>query len=113
MGQKSQQDQKDPKTGIERRQLRRIPFERDVDIMGMGKTRSLNLSLGGIFLKTGAELSAGKILILRFQLSDEDREFITANSRVVFSRTGIGTGFEFKNLPWKTLEKLSAFLEGK
>lgn len=101
------------KNGIERRQLKRFPFDREVEIMGIGKARSTNISLGGIFLKTRVELSAGKILILRFHLADDDPQIITANARVVFSRGGIGTGFEFKNLPFKTLEKLSSFLEEK
>lgn len=103
----------DPKDGIDRRQLKRIPFDREVEVVGIEKARAKLISLGGMFLDTSAEHSAGKILVLKFKLSDKDHEVITANARVVFSRSGIGTGFEFKDLTSETLEKLGIFMEGK
>ncbi len=93
------------------RQLKRIWFDQEVEVLGWKKVRSSQLGLGGMFLSAEDPPAVGKELLLRFKLSDQNPEFLTINARVLYVQPGKGFGLEFKNLPWKTLEKISEYLE--
>ena len=101
------------KSGRGRRQLKRISFFREVEIVGGIRVQSTQLGLGGMFLETTNEFPVGSLLPLRFKLSENDSEPIQLKARVLYAEPGVGIGIEFKNLPWKLLTKISDFIEDK
>ncbi len=101
------------KDSRDNRQLKRIWFDQEVEVIGWKKVRSSQLGLGGMFLNAEDPPAVGKELLLRFKLSDQNPEFLAINARVLYVHPGKGFGLEFKNLPWETLEKISEYLEDK
>ncbi len=99
--------------GRKKRQLKRIRFEQDIEVVGGKNGRSTQLGIRGMYLTTDVEIPMGKTLSLRFKLTDNDPTFITVDGRVVYVHPGKGVGIEFKNLPWKDLEKISDYIEDK
>ncbi|HSG04903.1 MAG TPA: hypothetical protein VLB09_00740, partial [Nitrospiria bacterium] len=80
------------KGGREIRQLKRISFIRDVEIIGGRRVQSKQLGLGGMFLKTTQEIPAGSLLPLRFKLCEGDKEPIEVHGRVLYRKPGVGVG---------------------
>jgi hypothetical protein len=61
----------------ERRQLKRTPFLGEVEIIGIGVFRCLNLSNGGLYLQNMEPFPVGSVVDLRFKLRVTDEHPLT------------------------------------
>jgi hypothetical protein len=95
----------------EQRTSKRIPFYTEVQVAGVGMRRSLDLSIGGMYLETVATFPVGTLLDLRFKLQGSDQEDIHVQARVLYSHPGIGVGVAFVNLPHQESEKILKWIE--
>jgi len=83
----------------ERRQHDRARLIVDVhfaggDATGVAGTR--DISVGGLYMTTQAELGIGDILTLRIPIGGQH---IVVNGEVVYSHPGRGVGVQFRDLP--------------
>ncbi|HSG04902.1 MAG TPA: hypothetical protein VLB09_00735 [Nitrospiria bacterium] len=101
------------KKGWERRQIKRIVFTEDVEIIGGSRVKSTQLGLGGMFLKTQEAIPDGTFLPLRFKLGESDSDPIEIEGRVIYGKPGVGVGIAFCSLPWEVLRRISDFIEDK
>lgn len=83
-----------PARGKGRRRHKRVAFVRDVWVKELGQCRSSDLSRGGLFLETMANVELGAELALTFAVS-EGAEMIQAQARVVYQQPGVGVGLMF------------------
>jgi hypothetical protein len=82
----------------ERRRDKRISFVKNVEIVGVGTRRCVDLSVGGIYLETMASFPIGTILNLRFKLQETDDHPLLVQVEVLYEHIGIGVGTGFVNL---------------
>jgi hypothetical protein len=61
-----------------------------------GVASSKDISLGGLYMNTQAELPEGAVLTLRIPLSNEQQ--VVVNAEVVYSNPGRGVGVRFQGL---------------
>ena len=95
----------------ERRINKRISFIKDVEVVWVGRRRSWDLSIGGIYLETVISFPTGGILDLRFKLNAEDDHSIQVQSTVLYEHTGIGIGLCFVNLSPENRGKIQKLVD--
>ncbi|GEM_PF-3440074 len=95
----------------EQRASKRVPFIRDIEIVGVGWRRTTDLSIGGMYIETVADFQNGTELDLRFRLTDADSEEIRVRARVLYVHPGIGAGISFLNLSPQNQEKIQAWID--
>jgi hypothetical protein len=91
----------------ERRQFERSRLIIDVyfngeDLTGIAGTK--DISLGGLYMNTQADIPEGSVLMLRLPIAGRD---IVCNAEVIYSNPGRGVGIRFQGMP----EDDRAFLE--
>lgn len=94
----------------ERRIQKRVPFIKEIEIVGFGKRRCTDISIGGLYLETLAAFPEGTLLDLRFKLQDYDPEPILVQCRVTYVHPGLGVGLLFANLSAENREKIDKWM---
>ena len=94
----------------ERRQHKRIPFVKEVQVVGVGTRRCSDLSVGGMYLETVHAFPIGSLVDLQFKLHDEDQSPIKVQARVFYVHNGVGVGLGFVNLNPADLDKIKKFI---
>ncbi|HEV8324145.1 MAG TPA: PilZ domain-containing protein [Myxococcota bacterium] len=87
-----------PQSPAEHRRHRRIPFLKEVEVLGVGVRRSSDLSLGGIYLETVTAFHDAEVLGVRFKLRDDDPLPVQVKARVAYQHEGLGVGLSFVDL---------------
>lgn len=95
----------------EQRGSKRVPFIRDIEIVGVGKRRTMDLSVGGMYIETVADFQNGTEFDLRFKLTDADPEEIRVRARVLYIHPGIGAGVTFLNLSAQNGERIQKWID--
>lgn len=98
-------------SGFERRTHKRIPFIKEVEVIGVGMRRCSDLSIGGMYLDTVVSFPIGTLLDLQFKLRDADEHPIQVQARVVYEHEGVGVGLSFVKLSPEDLDKIRKFIE--
>jgi len=104
--------------GIERRVMPRVDTSLEIAFRTAGVNRTsymLNLSSGGLFIKTDQPLSIDAELEMSFQLPD-DPEILDIGGKVVWAKPEshafpAGMGIQFVNMPAEYRQKIQAFVE--
>ena len=78
------------------------------DATGIASTK--DISSGGLYMNTQADLPEGAVLLLRIPLSG-DRQ-VVINGEVVYSNPGHGVGVRFDNMPEEARRALDNALTG-
>ena len=79
------------------------------DATGIASTK--DISAGGLYMNTQADLPDGAVLLLRIPLGGDQQ--IVVNAEVVYSNPGRGVGVRFHNLPAEARRALElALTEG-
>jgi c-di-GMP-binding flagellar brake protein YcgR len=94
-----------------RRQHKRIKFIKEVEVIGVGLFRSLELSAGGMYLETILPYTAGTILHLQFRLVETDENPINVQGCALYSHKCIGIGLGFLNLKEEDRQKIEKFID--
>ena len=76
------------------------------DATGIAGTK--DISAGGLYMNTQADLPEGAVLLLRIPLGGEEQ--VVVNAEVVYSNPGRGVGVRFHNLPAEERKRLEAAL---
>jgi hypothetical protein len=92
-------DETEESSRDERRQHDRARLIVDVhfaggDATGVASTR--DISAGGLYMSTQAEIGIGEILTLRIPIGGQH---VVVDAEVVYSHPGHGVGVQFRNLP--------------
>lgn len=95
----------------DQRASKRVPFIREIEIVGVGKRRTMDLSAGGMYIEMVADFQAGVEFELRFKLADADPEEILVRARVLYIHPGIGAGVSFLNLSPQSEEKIEKWIK--
>lgn len=100
-------------TGDERRRYERQRLIIDVyfngaDLTGIAGTK--DISPGGLYMNTQAEIPEGSVLMLRIPVAGHD---IVCNGEVVYSNPGRGVGVNFQGLSDEDRELLERTLAGE
>lgn len=95
----------------DQRASKRVPFIRDIDIVGVGKRRTMDLSVGGMYIEMVADFQTGAEFELRFKLADADPDEIRVRARVLYIHPGIGAGVSFLNLSAQNEEKIRKWID--
>ena len=90
---------------------RRIAFFKEVNVIGIGKLRSSDLDLGGMYLETVHSHPVGTVLDLRFKLRDTDEHPISVQAHVVYVLEGMGIGLRFSSIKPEDHQQLEKFIE--
>jgi hypothetical protein len=98
-------------TEQERRLFKRVPFIRDVEIIGMGRFRCLNLGSGGLYLEIEQAFPVGSVMDLKFKLRDTDEHPLTIQACVLYRHEGMGVGLSFIDISLEDYEKIVRFIE--
>jgi len=94
-----------------RRQHKRIKYIREVEVIGVGLFRSLELSAGGMYLETMLPYTVGTILHLQFKLVDTDENPINVQGCSLYNHECIGVGLGFLNLRVEDRQRIDKFIE--
>jgi len=94
-----------------RRNQKRIPFIKEVEVVGVGMCRCLNLSLGGMFLDTTHDIPKGSLIELRFKLSEEDAYPIHVQATVLHTHEGEGIGVAFTSINPNYINKFNKVID--
>ena len=92
-------DQSEEISRDERRQYDRSRLIVDVYFEGQdatGVASSQDISLGGLYMSTQADIPVGATLVLRIPLEDE---YVVVKAEVIYSNPGQGVGVRFHRLP--------------
>jgi c-di-GMP-binding flagellar brake protein YcgR len=95
----------------ERRSSGRVPFDKEVEVVGVGKCRSSDISIGGMYLITKQAFPPGNPITLRFKLHEGDAQPIQVRARVLYTHKGIGIGLGFIDLNFDDLARIVKFIE--
>lgn len=93
----------------DQRATKRIPFIQDVEVVGVGIRRAMDLSAGGMYIETVANFSEGSELELRFKLTAAGPE-IHVRAKVLYIHPGMGAGLCFLNLSSENEEKIRQWI---
>ena len=77
------------------------------DLTGIAGTK--DISAGGLYMNTQAEIPEGAVLTLRIPLEGHD---IVCNGEVVYSNPGVGVGVTFQGLSDEDREHIGRALAG-
>ena len=94
----------------EKRKHIRIPFIKGVKV-GIGMRRSLDLSVGGMYLETVFYYPVGTLLDLQFKLHASDERPLQLQAEVVRTQEGVGAGLRFLNVSPEDHEKIQKFID--
>lgn len=86
--------------GYDRSRLIVDVFFDGADATGVASTK--DISLGGLYMNTRAELPEGALLTLRIPIGQEQQ--VVVNAEVVYSNPGRGVGVRFQGLTEKDRE---------
>jgi len=100
----------DPKND-ERRNSGRVPFDKEVEVVGVGMHRSSDISIGGMYLNAKQGFPPGNPITLRFKLQDADAQPIQVRARVLYTHKGVGIGLGFIDLNSDDLARIVKFIE--
>ena len=75
------------------------------DLTGVASTK--DISPGGLYMNTQADIPEGALLTLRIPLGDRD---VVCNGEVVYSNPGRGVGVRFHGVPAEDRERLERAL---
>lgn len=67
-------------------------------MVGIGSARCSMISTGGMYIETPSPLAEGSIVSLRFKMSPQDPNSITADALVMYIHDGKGMGVAFSDL---------------
>ena len=95
----------------ERRIEKRVPFIKEIEVVGIGTRRCSDLSIGGMYLETVAIFPVGTVLDLRFKLDDSSEDSIQVQARVSYVHSGMGLGLRFINLSPTNGEKIQKWID--
>jgi hypothetical protein len=95
----------------ERRRQKRIPFLKEIEVVGLGIFRSSDISIGGMYLESMQDFPAGTLLDLRFKLNHSDEEPILLQARVLYSQPHVGLGLAFVNINSADRERILKLVE--
>src|SRR5215470_1575735 len=101
----------DKLTREERRQFKRVPFKKDIEIIGIGEFPCLNLGSGGLYLEIVKSFPVGAVFDLRFKLRDSDEHPLTIQACVLYKHEGMGMGLGFIDISLEDHEKIVKFIE--
>jgi hypothetical protein len=93
------------------RKHKRIPFDKEVEIRGEGIFRGVEISVGGMYLKTEEPYPVGTVLDLQFKLSKTDGHPINIPGCVLYNQKRVGFGLGFLNISADNHQKLEEFIE--
>jgi len=79
------------------------------DATGVASTK--DISLGGLYMNTQANLPEGAVLTLRIPLGDEQQ--VVVNAEVMYSNPGRGVGVRFQGLSAKDRELMERELPAR
>ncbi|MBV9211257.1 MAG: PilZ domain-containing protein, partial [Acidobacteria bacterium] len=91
--------EEDERRSFDRSRLIVDVFFDGADATGIASTK--DISPGGLYMNTQAELPEGAVLTLRIPLGDEQ---VVVNAEVVYSNPGRGVGVRFQGLTEKDKE---------
>jgi c-di-GMP-binding flagellar brake protein YcgR len=94
-----------------RRRSKRVCFINEVEVVEVGMHRSLDLSLGGLYIETVNSFPVDSVVTLRFSLGDADEQTISVSARVLYIHEGIGVGLAFVNLNIHDRERIEKFID--
>ncbi len=83
-------------------------FFNGADLTGVASTK--DISAGGLYMNTQAELPEGALLTLRLPLEGRD---VVCNGEVVYSNPGRGVGVTFQGLSDEDRARLESALKGR
>lgn len=92
------------------RRHERILVKKDVVINGIIKAHMLDISEGGMYVHTQAELIRGAVLELKF---DVDTGSVNVKAVVRNTQTGIGAGLQFVDLNAESLDLIKKFIQSQ
>ena len=95
----------------DRRQCKRIPFIKEVEVLGVGILRCSDLSIGGMYLETVNSFPVGTVFDLKFKLRDADEHSVYVPARVIYKHEGIGVGLCFYHLKLEDRQRIEKFIE--
>lgn len=93
------------------RRHKRVSFIQEIEIIGVGMFQSVELGIGGMYLKTIHPYSAGTVIELQFKLRDTDEHPIIVQSCVLYSHKKVGVGLGFLGLKLEDRQKIEKFIE--
>lgn len=88
----------------------RVPFLREVRIEGLGKTRSSDISIGGMFIETMSLLTIGTVIEVSFRLVETDSEPMRVHAAVVYEQPELGAGLRFIDLSPRDKRRIAEFV---
>ena len=98
--------------GNEHRRYVRVPFNREVDVVGsLGGNRASDISIGGIYLETRSAWTSGDFIDLNFRLRPADPGPLHMRARVVYVDPGVGVGLDFIDVDHKTRTAIRHYVE--
>lgn len=96
----------DDRRAFDRSRLIVDVFFDGTDATGIASTK--DISAGGLYMNTQAELPEGAVLLLRIPLGGEQQ--VVVNAEVVYNNPGRGVGVRFHNLPAESRKALELAL---
>jgi len=101
-----------PPGASEYRRFVRVPFNREVEVIGsMVTNRCSDLSLGGMYLETVQSYELGAQLELSFKLQPSDSKPLRVHAQVVYYDPGVGAGLDFVDMPRDVRARIRQFVE--
>jgi PilZ domain len=97
----------------ERRSNKRVPFTKEIEVIGWGKYPCMKLSNAGMYLEMSNALPVGSLVDLRFKPNDSDPDPIQVRARVLYVHKGTGVGFGFVDLHPDQSATIQRFVEKK
>jgi hypothetical protein len=94
-----------------RREHKRVPCIKEVEIQDIGLFRSLEIGVGGMYIETVTSYPVGTILDLQFKLNKTDDRPIKVLGNVVYDHKCIGMGIRFLDLKPEDRERIEKFME--
>jgi hypothetical protein len=94
-----------------------FPIEFHIGPGPAGAGTAVNVSVGGLMMRSAQEITVGATLALRFRLAPEDAQDVTVRSRIVARQPRAGGGFQY-NIAFFGVEpgargRLAQFVTGR
>jgi PilZ domain len=95
----------------ERRRNLRVPFHKQVEVIGLGMHRTSEISVAGLYLVTKEGFARDTQLALQFKLGEDDDRPIQVRARVLYVHEGVGAGLGFVDLSVADRARIMKFIE--